>query len=120
MDRKTISEEKPHYLAEHLEIRRDGGWDQARLAREIGTSETNISRWAHFKRGLPHRERRKIEILWGLPVNGLLRPPGEPTDATPDAFLAGLSERSRHLLIEQRDHLRAVEGNRNRRSRRKP
>lgn len=117
MVRKPVQREKPHFLDEHLSSRPD--WDQARLAHELETSETNVSRWVNDKRGLSRIWRRKIEVLWGLPINGLLMPPGDAIEQPTEAFLAGLSEASRKLLTQQRDHLLAVEANQGRSSRRK-
>jgi hypothetical protein len=96
----------PHYLKAHLD-QRTPLWDQARLARELGTSQANVSRWCSYsradKRGLDVKTRRRIESLWGLEEGELLRPP-KPLDQMPQAsFLADVPEKLRPSVIEFRD-----------------
>jgi hypothetical protein len=104
------ADEAPHYLREHLSARI--GWNQTRLAKELGTSAVNVSRWLSKKpgkRGLTSHWRRKIEHLWALRVGALLEPPQPLAEAPTDAFLAGLSKDARKQIIDHRNALAAQE-----------
>lgn len=99
---EEVDSEPVHFLKDHLKAR---GWNQAKLARAIGKSEPEVSRWIRNERDLPLQVARSIEMSMGLLRGSLIHPPSAE-HMTEKGFLEGVPKESHRLIIEMRDQLR--------------